>query len=294
MHLTFKRIYILCFFAVVLFVIYYCSMDRLTPITSNAYIQADVVHISSREAGHVDTIYVVNDQKVKKGQLLISLDKAKLSDLVELAKEKYRYESSILNEYKHLLSNGNISNDKYNNQLSLVKELKVSLGIARLNLEHANIYSPVTGYVSNLNLKPGTNINKNDPVMSLIDTKSLHLVANFKENNLGSIHLNSPALVSLAMYPGKIFHAKVTNIGWGVNIGNQDTSGDLKVVKRGIDWVHFSQRFPVDLKIDASELTAHPLRVGESATVLVKGNHPLMNDISEFWIKVSSYLGYVS
>ena len=54
--------------------------------TDDAFIQADVTQVSSRVAGHVQTVYVADNQDVKQGDKLVDLDPADFQARVEESK----------------------------------------------------------------------------------------------------------------------------------------------------------------------------------------------------------------
>jgi len=69
-------IYICCFIILFIFVviIYYSLLDRYTPITSDAYVQAYVTQVAPQVDGRVTAIHVTDNQQVAAHQLLFELD----------------------------------------------------------------------------------------------------------------------------------------------------------------------------------------------------------------------------
>jgi multidrug resistance efflux pump len=55
-------------------VAYYILSDRYTPFTTDAYVQAYVVQVAPRVEGQVVSVYVQENQAVKKGELLFEID----------------------------------------------------------------------------------------------------------------------------------------------------------------------------------------------------------------------------
>ncbi|MEL4429025.1 HlyD family secretion protein [Shewanella mangrovisoli] len=56
--------------------------------TDNAYVKADKVPVSAQVAGNVDSLYVVENQRVEKGQVLFRLDDAMFKVMVDKASAK--------------------------------------------------------------------------------------------------------------------------------------------------------------------------------------------------------------
>lgn len=65
---------ILFFSTLVIAGYFYYHHNKLYPTTDDAYVQADVVRIAPEVSGQVNHIYVQNQQYVKQGQLLFSID----------------------------------------------------------------------------------------------------------------------------------------------------------------------------------------------------------------------------
>jgi len=59
---------------IALLIVYYILLDRYTPYTSDAYVQAYVLQVAPQVDGQVVEVYVRNNEYVDKGQKLFSLD----------------------------------------------------------------------------------------------------------------------------------------------------------------------------------------------------------------------------
>src|SRR3546814_4726711 len=60
--------------------------------------------------------------------------------------------------------------------------------LARINLERAEVRSPVNGIVTNFQLRRGIYANAGQPVMTLVDSDSFYVSGYFEETKLGHIH----------------------------------------------------------------------------------------------------------
>jgi multidrug resistance efflux pump len=70
----------------VLYVFFYVTADRLTPNTNDAYVEAHVVQVAPRVSGRVVSVAVKNNQYVKKGALLFTLNAQKYQHAYNRAK----------------------------------------------------------------------------------------------------------------------------------------------------------------------------------------------------------------
>jgi multidrug resistance efflux pump len=80
-----------------------------------------------------------------------------------------------------------------------------------------------------------------------------------------------------------------------VGSGQSSPPGTLPTVQNNRDWLRQAQRFPVAVEFDAAEIPRlKGARVGGQADVLVySGDHPLMNLLGAFYIRVMSWFSYL-
>lgn len=151
---------------------------------------------------------------------------------------------------------------------ALIAEVKAELATARLDLAYSKVTAPSDGYVTDLQLTVGAYAHVGQAMMTLIDDRQWLVVANFRENCLALMRDGQPALVSFRTYPGRLFPARVSYVGWGVGQGQGVPSGRLPEVPNLPMWVPVPQRFQVRLSLDDSG-TPPTLRVGMTGTVSV-------------------------
>jgi multidrug resistance efflux pump len=140
---------------------------------------------------------------------------------------------------------------------------------AELNLEFTEVRAPVDGYVTNLNLRLGSQVVANQPVLALVDVKSFWVDGYFRETAIGRLQAGNRAVVTLMTYPDAPLEGVVDSIGWG--IAQQDGSTGFELlpnISPTFEWIRLAQRVPVRI-----HLTDVPpdiaLRVGTTCSVLV-------------------------
>ncbi|MGD8541077.1 MAG: HlyD family secretion protein [Desulfobacteraceae bacterium] len=140
---------------------------------------------------------------------------------------------------------------------------------AELNLEFTEVRAPVDGYVTNLNLRLGSQVVANQPVLALVDVKSFWVQGFFKETAIGRVQAGDRAVVTLMAYPSSPLEGVVDSIGWG--IAQQDGSTGYELlpnVSPTFEWIRLAQRVPVRIHLtDVPE--GIDLRVGTTGSVLV-------------------------
>jgi multidrug efflux system membrane fusion protein len=144
---------------------------------------------------------------------------------------------------------------------------------AQYNLNNCRVYAPFEARVTDLTISQGAYAHTGQQVFTLIDTRIWWAVANFRETQLHRIHLGMHADVYVLSRPSVKYDGIVDSIGYGVQpdttlVGSL-TPG-LPDVQRSLNWVHLATRYPVRVRIQASE--SEPFRISESAVVVIRGD----------------------
>ncbi len=155
---------------------------------------------------------------------------------------------------------------------ALNPQLRASLAAvqqAELNLEFTQVRAPVDGYVTNLNLRLGSQAVANQPALALVDVNSYWIDGYFRENTIANVRAGDRALVTLMTYPDTPLEGRVDSLGWGIAQQDGSTGSDLlPSISPTFEWIRLAQRVPVRIHLtDVSPDIA--LRVGTTCSVLV-------------------------
>ena len=150
-----------------------------------------------------------------------------------------------------------------------IREARAAVRQAELNLEFTQVRAPVDGYVTNLNLRLGSQAVTNQPALALVDINSYWIDGFFKETSTGNIRQGDRAIITLMTYPDTPLEGYVDSLGWG--IAQQDGSTGFELlpnVSATFEWIRLAQRVPVRIHLQAVPEEIK-LRVGTTASVLV-------------------------
>ncbi|WP_020078818.1 HlyD family secretion protein [Klebsiella aerogenes] len=233
------------------------------PQTRDGKITADVVPLATDVSGIVSRVYVRDNQRVHKGQLLLSLDKARLVNAeeqanaaVEQAKIKLvtaRRENQRYQSLKNAISQQEQDNKR--DALALANaDLDQAIAdqkLAAINLQRGDLYAPVDGIITNFSLRPGHYATAGQPVMALVDSDSFFVAGYFEETKLGKIRVGDPATIRI-MGESQVIRGHVESLAAGINDSERTTtSGTLLAnVNPTFSWIRLAQRIPVRIKID--------------------------------------------
>jgi multidrug resistance efflux pump len=188
----------------------------------------------------------------------------KLSSELALKKAKTSLKNSKATLAKVRAQLGEIGNSN-----AQVKAALASLRKAELNYEFTKVYAPVDGYVTNLNIRVGTQSVANQPVLALVDTNSYYVAGYFQESYIRNINKGDKAIVTLMTYSDIPIDGVVDSIGWGISQTDGSVGYELLPnISPTFEWIRLAQRVPVRIKL-ISLPESISLRVGTTCSVLI-------------------------
>lgn len=263
---------------------YYQSYTS-NPWTRDGQVSAFIVPITPRVTGQITQVHVDDNSHVSKGDLLFEIDPSiynaayhkalatQKQALALLAKAKNE-EQRALNLQKRtpgavpVLTLNNLGN-AVETSAANVELAKANVEEAHLNLQFTKVYAPTTGYITNFNLRAGSQVVANTPVVALIDEESFWIEGYFKETDLVGVKSNNKVLVTLMMHNDILLEGHIKSIGFGIAKQDGSTGNDLLPnVNPNFQWIRLAQRIPVKVKLDKvpEELQ---LRVGMTASIKI-------------------------
>jgi multidrug resistance efflux pump len=150
-----------------------------------------------------------------------------------------------------------------------LRAAKAALETARLNMEFTQVRPSVDGYVTNLNLRLGSQAVANQPALALVDAASFWVHGYFRETMIADVNPGDRAIITLMTYPDRPLEGRVDSIGWGISQSDGGTGYDLlPTVSPTFQWIRLAQRIPVRVHLEEIP-DGVELRVGTTASVLV-------------------------
>jgi len=203
-----------------------------------------------------------------------SVERAKASYTIDLDKKRGAEASLVEARASLSQSEANLAVAEANlgapgEKNAQLRAAKAASRQAELNLEFTKVKAPVDGYVTNLNLRLGSQVVANQANLALVDINSFWIHGFFKETTIENIGKGDRAIVTLMSYPDKPLEGVVDSLGWGIAQEDGSTSYELlPSISPTFEWIRLAQRVPVRVHLsDVPE--GVELRVGTTASVLV-------------------------
>jgi len=233
------------------------------PWTRDGTVRVYVVTIAPEVAGRIVELTVADNQLVRRGDLLMVIERTDYRIAVRLAEASARQAQvdarNAENEAKRRrpLAGSAISTEQqqvYDTKAVSAQaryhEALATLEQARVNLKRTHIRSPVNGWVTNLQARLGDYVNVGRNEISLVDADSFWVDGYFEETKLGSIREGDAAKIKL-MGCSQVVRGHVGSIARGINVPNaQPNQQGIAMVNPIFTWVRLAQRIPVRIEID--------------------------------------------
>jgi membrane fusion protein, multidrug efflux system len=97
--------------------------------------------------------------------------------------------------------------------LAEVAVAKAQLALAQYNLARTRLVAPVSGFVTNLALRPGDYAKAGVPIVGIVDDTQWRVVANFKEYVAAGLKPGARAWIWLDSHPWRLYPARVFGVG---------------------------------------------------------------------------------
>ncbi|MFK7810236.1 MAG: efflux RND transporter periplasmic adaptor subunit [Saprospiraceae bacterium] len=194
----------------------------------------EAVMASSETGGRITQLNVEEGQFVSKGKLIARVDmesvnkqiaemETSLGLLVDVYERQQRLWDQKIGSELQLLK---AKNDK--------ERVEKSLETARFQLTKANVYAPISGVVDMVFLKSGEMAGPGSPIVQILDTRTVKVVANLPENYLGVIKKGEQVTVKFPAI-GEERKARVSLIGRTINPANRTFEVEVELNnKKGV------------------------------------------------------------
>jgi RND family efflux transporter MFP subunit len=218
---------------------------KRAPLSERVLVVGNLIGAATVQAvpkinGRLHSVDVQLGDAVRQGQIIAKVEDREIQEQVRQAEAAYRVaEATIrqreadlklaqtnLERNKSLLDRQLLPKQTFDDtdarhqaavaQLDLAKaqfeQSKARLDELKINLSNTLIASPVDGFVGKRFLDPGATVSPNVPVASLVDIRSVRMVANLVEKDVRRVKVGTRADIDVDAYPGETFTGRVSRV----------------------------------------------------------------------------------
>ena len=205
--------------------------DILSYVTATGTVNpVTTVEIGSQVQGIINKIYVDFNSLVKRGGSLAEIDPATFKAKVEQveadlkkAQADVELTRNIMNanevlHKKRLISKQEYDDSKvkYSSAVAALQQAKAALEIARSDLTHTTIRSPIDGIVMSRRVNVGQAVGtgrESTPLFIIAeDLSRINVVAHVSEADVGKVDNNQGSVFTVDAYPNQTFEGKVWQV----------------------------------------------------------------------------------
>jgi multidrug resistance efflux pump len=250
------------------------------PWTRDGHIRADIVQIAPDVSGLIQQVDVHDNQWVKRGQVLFSIDQDRFKLALRQAKAAVADRKETLAQaQREARRNRGLGNLVPGEQLEesqsrvaraevALMEAQVAVDSAQLNLDRSTIRSPVDGYVNDRAPRHQEFVTAGRPVLSVVDSNSFHIDGYFEETKLDGIHVGQRVDIRVVGDRARL-RGHVESIVAGIEDRDRSSGSNLLPnVNPAFSWVRLAQRIPVRIAFDEVPADFRMI-AGRTATVSI-------------------------
>jgi multidrug resistance efflux pump len=253
---------------------------QVEPWTRDGRVRADVIAVTPDVSGLVTDVSVAQNQSVRRGQPLFSVDRERYALALRQAEAGLAAQRAVnaqaAREVARNRSLGDLvagesaeqSRARLEQGAAALAQLAAARDVAALNLRRTEVFSPADGTLSDLNLHRGDYVTAGKPVLGLIDASTFRVEGYFEETKLRGVRIGQPATVKIMGEPAPL-HGRVQSIAAGVEDRDRTAGPNLlPSVNPTFSWVRLAQRIPVRVVLDNPPANL-ALIAGRTATVSI-------------------------
>ena len=209
---------------VVLGVLVFVPMGWVSP-AGPVIVLARSIQIAPGVSGRVMEVVAEAGKPLEQGDVLFKLDPTTYQAKVDQIATQLELAEDRLKQKTQLLQKGAGNQVDVEEAESEVDSLTASLEAASWNLEQSIVRAPIGGFVANVILPVGAQVNAGTPVMPFFSNQQRFVVAQIQQNHLRYIRVGQQAEVVFNVLPGRTFQAKVLRISRANPAGQVTPSG---------------------------------------------------------------------
>ena len=170
--------------------------------------------MSFKTGGIISGIFVDEGQRVKKGQILATLNLSEIQAQVNQAKLGLDKAERDFRRANNLYQDSVVTLEQLQNATTALDIAKSNMGIAEFNLQFSTIKAPSNGRILKRVAEENEIVGPGTPVFFFASTDNEWVVrVNITDKDIFLLQLNDTAEIKFDAYPDKFFTATVSEIG---------------------------------------------------------------------------------
>lgn len=185
--------------------------------------------ISPETNGQIKAIHIKEGQRVRKGELLVTLSSSILENSIDEAKTGLDLARKLFDKQEELWSQKIGSEVQYLQAKSTKDQLETRVRILQAQLDMTRIVAPFDGIVDDITQKVGELASPGMKLLDLVDLSEVYINADVAESYLPFVNNKDSVYVTFSTYPDLKIKTTVHRIGNIINTQNRTFQVQLKI-----------------------------------------------------------------
>ena len=186
--------------------------------------------IFSKVSGNLERVYADMGARVRRNQLLATIDSTELYQQYQLTAATYENARVKYQRFKQLLEQNLVSKEDVDDAEATMKVAAANYDVAKTRLGYARITAPFSGYITKRYLDAGALVSiGNATLFTLMDLDSIKAVVNVLEKDIAFIPKIKKAVVMVDAFPGKEYSGVVARSSEAIDLSTRTLAVEIDV-----------------------------------------------------------------
>jgi len=179
--------------------------------------ETTAISLSFSGMGTVERVLASEGERVRKGQLLATLNSGTAQNAYDVAKSTLHQAQDAYDRLKPLHEKGSITDIKWIEVETGLEKAQAMEAIAKKSVEDCSLYAPVNSVIAKRSVEEGVNVMPGLSVFKLVLIDDIYINVPVPENEISSIKTGQPVMVKVSALDNREFKGIVEYKGVEAN-----------------------------------------------------------------------------
>ncbi|WP_434640078.1 efflux RND transporter periplasmic adaptor subunit [Thermoanaerobacterium thermosaccharolyticum] len=142
--------------------------------------------------------------------------------------------NAALNQYESAKTQVNNAQKQYEIYTGpALQQAEAAKNLIQVQMSNSNVYSPLSGIVTNRNIEPGEMAGAGSPLLTIADISTLKMEGTVNESTVSYLHVGQKVSVTVDAFPDKEFQGEISQIGPVATTTGQIFPIEIKIANTG-------------------------------------------------------------
>lgn len=190
------------------------SMSASDRIVYDGTLEAEkTIDLSFQVSGTILSFPILTGDYVKKGQLVGAVDETVYRNQYNAQLAQAKLSEENYTRINDVFKKGSVAEIKMLEAKSNYEQATSAARATYQNIVHTRLYAPVSGYIGEKKAEAGAVANPGQPVLQLLDTRSVKVLVAVPESEINHYKAGTPATVKIDAFGDQPLPGKVSEVG---------------------------------------------------------------------------------